>query len=217
MLIYSIRESEKIDYMLGIGVYRSWLKQEGVEEYEAYTFRPAITLSYVPMSKFYIRLKGSIENYSPSLADISLVDQYIDSLQIQRGNPNLKPYDYYKFSLNSEFQFGKSALSLWGMYMNFPDAIMEETFWEGDKLIRTNRNQKHLHQLMGSLTFKVRLFRDIINLSLTGGGNYFVSEGIRIHISIRIGIIKLRYSQITNNGLYCMNNIVLLIHFGESK
>lgn len=168
---------KKLDYMLGVGVYRSWLKQEGVEGYEAYTFRPAITLSYVPMSKFYIRLKGSIENYSPSLADISLVDQYIDSLQIQRGNPNLEPYDYYKFSLNSEFQFGKSSLSLWGMYMNFPDAIMEETFWEGDKLIRTNRNQKHLHQLMGSLTFKVRLFRDIINLSLTGGGNYFVSEG----------------------------------------
>lgn len=168
---------KKLDYMLGVGVYRSWLKQEGVEKYETYTFRPAITLSYVPMSKFYIRLKGSIENYSPSLADISLVDQYIDSLQIQRGNPNLKPYDYYKFSLNSEFQFAKSSLSLWGMYMNFPDAIMEETFWEGDKLIRTNRNQKHLHQLMGSLTFKVRLFRDIINLSLTGGGNYFVSEG----------------------------------------
>lgn len=168
---------KKFDYSLGVGVYRSWLKQEGFEEYESYTFRPTISLSYLPTSNFYIRFNGSIENYSPSLADISATDQYIDSLQIQRGNPYLLPYDYYKFSLNSEYKFGKSSLSLWGMYMNFPDAIMEDSFWENGKLIRTNNNQKQLHQLMGSLTFKTRFFRDIFNLSLTGGGNYFVSEG----------------------------------------
>lgn len=168
---------KKLDYTVGAGVYRSWLKQEGVDKYEAYTFRPAVSVTYTPVDKFYIRLNGSIENYSPSLADISAVDQYIDSLQIQRGNPELQPYDYYKFSLNSEFRFGKSSLSLWGMYMNFPDAIMEETYMEGDRFVRTNLNQKHLHQLMGSLTFKTRFFRDIFSLSLTGGSNYFVSEG----------------------------------------
>lgn len=168
---------KKVDYTAGVGVYRSWLKQEGVDKYEAYTFRPTVSISYAPTDKFYIRLNGSIENYSPSLADISAVDQYIDSLQIKRGNPELQPYDYYKFSLNSEFRFGKSSLSLWGMYMNFPDAIMEETLREGDWFIRTNLNQKHLHQLMGSVTFKTRFFRDIFNLSLTGGSNYFVSEG----------------------------------------
>lgn len=168
---------KKLDYTVGAGIYRSWLKQEGEDKYETYTFRPTASVTYTPTDKFYIRLNGSIENYSPSLADISAVDQYIDSLQIQRGNPELQPYDYYKFSLNSEFRFGKSSLSLWGMYMNFPDAIMEETYREGDRFVRTNLNQKHLHQLMGSLTFKTRFFRDIFSLSLTGGSNYFVSEG----------------------------------------
>ncbi|WP_085536249.1 TonB-dependent receptor [Massilibacteroides vaginae] len=167
----------KVDYTAGVGVYRAWLKQKGIDEYEAYTFRPTVSLTYAPVDKFFVRLNASIENYSPSLADISSVDQYIDSLQIRRGNPELKPYDYYKFSLNSEYRFGNSSLSLWGMYMSFPDAIMEETYREGNWFIRTNEHQKHLHQLMGSLTFKTRFLRDIINLSLTGGSNYFLSEG----------------------------------------
>lgn len=168
---------KKLDYTVGAGVYRSWLKQEGVDKYETYTFRPTVSISYAPVAQFYVRLNGSIENYSPALADISAIDQYIDSLQIQRGNPELQPYDYYKFSLNSEFRFHKSSISLWGMYMNFPDAIMEETYREGDWFIRTSVNQKHLHQLMGSLTFNTRFFRDIFRLSLTGGCNHFISEG----------------------------------------
>ena len=172
---------KKIDYMAGVGVSRSWLKQEGADGYETYTFRPTLSVTYTPVERFYIRVNGSVENFSPSLGDLSRVEQYIDSLQIRRGNPELKPYKSYKLTGNSEFRFGKSALSVWGMYTNIPDVIMEETYREGDLFIRTNENQKRIQQVMGSLTFRTRFLHDIINLSLTGGVNHFVSDGYTYH------------------------------------
>ena len=168
---------KKINYLIGLGVYRSWLKQEGADKYETYTFRPSISVSYAPVNCFYIRLNGTIENFSPSLGDLSLVEQYIDSLQIRRGNPGLRPYKSYKLTGNTEFRFGKSSLSAWGMYTNIPDVIMEETYREGNFFIRTNENQKRIQQVMGSLTFKTRFFKDIFNFSLTGGVNHFISDG----------------------------------------
>lgn len=171
----------KINYMVGVGVYRSWLKQEGTDGYETYTFRPTVSVSYTPVDRFYIRLNGSVENFSPSLGDLSMVEQYIDSLQIRRGNPELKPYKSYKLTSNSEFRFGKNSLSAWAMYTNIPDVIMEETYREEGLFIRTNENQKRIQQIMGSLTFKTRFLHDIVNLSLTGGINHFISDGHTYH------------------------------------
>lgn len=168
---------KKLNYVVGVGLYRTWLRQLDVNSYENYTFRPTLTLTYAPVDKFYVSLGGLIENYSPSLGDLSMVEQYIDSLQIRRGNPNLTPYKSYRLNLNTEFRFGKNSLSFWGMYTNMPDAIMENTYREGNWFIRTNENQKRMQQIMASMTFKTRLFRDIINFSLTGGVNHFISDG----------------------------------------
>lgn len=45
-------------------------------------------------------------NVTPSLGELSAIDQVIDSLQIQRGNPNLKSYMSYYTELNYEFRKG---------------------------------------------------------------------------------------------------------------
>lgn len=167
----------KLNYLAGVGVNRDWLKQEGQEGYETYSFRPRLTLNYAPVNNFYVRIGGQVENNAPSLSELSAVEQYIDSWQMQRGNPSLDPYQLYKVDFNSEYRFGKFAVSAWAAYMNMPKAIMPTITREDDLFIHTFENQKRMQKLWSSLTLSARLFHDIVNLSFTGGANHYLSEG----------------------------------------
>lgn len=91
---------KKLNYTAGIGVSRSWLKQEGEEDYQYYTFRPKVSLQYNFTDNMYFRVNGSVNNVSPSLSELSAIEQYIDTLQIRRGNPYLKPYKSYDMQAN---------------------------------------------------------------------------------------------------------------------
>lgn len=168
---------KKLDYTIGIGVTRSWLKQEGEDSYEDYTFNPRFSLHYNLPGKSFIRLNGSINNSNPSLSNLSAIEQTIDSLQIQRGNPNLKPYNSYSLALTYEFQKDIFYANLWGYYEYQPKAIMDEKFWEGDKIIQTWNNQKDWQRLSGRATFRVGPIRDILQFTATGGVNHYISNG----------------------------------------
>lgn len=167
----------KVSYSLGIGVNRDWLKQEEQKSYQTYTFRPRINLNYAPTNHFYMRLGGQVENMAPSLAELSAVEQYIDSLQIQRGNPGLHPYKMYKLDFNTEYRFGKFSIAGWLMYLNMPRAIMSSTTREGNQFIHSYENQQRMQKLWSSLTLNARLFKDILNISVTGGANHYLSNG----------------------------------------
>ena len=167
----------KLNYTAGVGGNRDWLKQEGQEGYETYTFRPRLTLNYAPSNQFYVRLGGQVENIAPSLSELSAVEQYIDSWQVQRGNPALDPYQMYKLDFNTEYRFGKFSVSAWAAYMNMPKAIMPTITREENLFVHTFENQKRMEKLWSSLTLNVNLFRNMVNLSLTGGANHYLSQG----------------------------------------
>ena len=44
---------------------------------------------------------------NPSLSQLSAVEQLTDSLQSERGNPNLKPYSYYHSTFRLNYSKGK--------------------------------------------------------------------------------------------------------------
>ena len=80
----------KLDYMLGVELARLYYKQEGTDDSDQfYTFNPRFTLQYALPGQSFIRLKGYVGNLSPSLGNLNAVEQVIDSLQLQRGNPRL--------------------------------------------------------------------------------------------------------------------------------
>lgn len=168
---------KKFRYTGGVGVSRSWFRQEGEKEYTYYTFRPKVTLQYNFTNEMFFRLRGSIDNSSPGLSDLSAVDQYIDSLQIRRGNPLLKPYKNYNASMNYEYKKNIFTGSLNFYYRNSPDIIMEETLLENDKFIRTQANQIGWQKISGDVTVKAGPLKNILQLSLTGGMNRYISEG----------------------------------------
>lgn len=167
----------RLNYTAGIGVSRSWFQQKGEEEYTYYTFRPQLALQYNFTDQMYARVKGSIDNTSPSLSELSAVEQYLDTLQIRRGNPYLNPYRNYRASLNYEYRKGLFTGSLNIDYYNSPDRIMEETLREHDKFIRTTVNQPGWQKISGDMTVRIGPIKRILQLSLTGGINRYISDG----------------------------------------
>lgn len=168
----------KLDYRLGVGVTRSYYKQSGDDEsYENYSFNPRIVLHYALPGNSFIRWRADISNASPSLGDLSAVEQIVDSLQIRRGNPNLKAYLRYHTELTYEWQKGLFYGNLWGAYDYQPDAIMDEKYQEGDKIVQTWNNQKDWQKLSGRMTLRVGPIKDMLQFSFTGGVNHYMSHG----------------------------------------
>lgn len=172
---------KKFNYSLGIGGTRSWFKQSG-EGYEDYTFRPTVRLTYNINDNSFIRYRGSISSSSPSLSDLSETEQLIDSLQIRRGNPNLKPVTRYNNSLTYNLRYGILSTNLYVGYWYQEKPIMEQILLtDNNKFIRTMDNQKSWQKLNTELEVKIRPFKDLLSLSLTTGVNYFDSKGHTYH------------------------------------
>lgn len=132
---------KKFNYSLGVGGTRSWFSQAG-EGYQNYTFRPSVRLAYDFNDHSFLRYRGSMYSTAPSLSDLNDVEQIIDSLQIRRGNPNLKPVLSYTNSLNYNYRKGLFSGNLNVEHYYYHKPIMEETILEGDKFIRTVDNQR---------------------------------------------------------------------------
>lgn len=169
---------KKLDYTLGVGLSRYYYKQDGASDsYSYFTFRPKFTLQYNLMDNSFIRLNGSAYRSSPSLSNLSDVEMVVDSLQVQRGNPNLKPYMFYNLNLTYEVKKGIFYNSTWAGYEYAPDAIMEEKLVENNKFVQTWNNQKDWQRLAGRTTFRVGPVKDILQFSVTGGVNHYRSNG----------------------------------------
>lgn len=169
---------KKLDYSLGVTVNRSSYSQRGEDaDYERYTVSPRLTLFYALPGESSIRLKSTMGNVTPSLGELSAIDQVIDSLQIQRGNPNLKSYMSYYTELNYEFRKGLFYVNALGAYEYQPDAIMDEKYLEGNKIIQTWDNQKNWQRVVASVNLRVGPIKDILQFSVNGGMNHYMSNG----------------------------------------
>jgi hypothetical protein len=168
----------ELNYMLGGGVTRSSFSQENAGgEYSRYTFNPRLTLSLPVTGKSTFRLKTYIQNKTPSLSELSDVEQKIDSIRFQRGNPELKPYLASYSELNCEWRGGIFYTNLSGVYEYMFTPVMDEKFWEGNRVIQSWSNQRSWRRLSGSLHVRMGPWRDIFTLSVTGGINHYVSDG----------------------------------------
>ncbi|MDR3093603.1 MAG: carboxypeptidase-like regulatory domain-containing protein [Bacteroidales bacterium] len=169
---------KSLTYTVGAGVTRSYFEQEdGSDGYVYYTFKPRILLHYSLPANSSIRLRAEINNEPPSLSGLSAVEQSIDSLQIQRGNPNLKPYLHYRSELTYEIQKGIFYGNFVGGYQYQPKAIMDEKYWEGDRIVQTWNNQKNWQRVRSQLALRVGPVKEIVQFSVTGGVNHYISNG----------------------------------------
>jgi hypothetical protein len=169
----------KLDYTLGAGLTRSYFEQEGeAAGYQSYTFNPRIVLFHPLPGNSSIRLRSEISNASPSLSNLSAVEQTVDSLQIQRGNPALAPYLRYLSQLTGEYRKGIVYVNLQGLHEYHPHAIMEEKLrGEDGKIVQTWDNQKSWQRLSGSINLRVGPVRERLELYVTSQVNHYISAG----------------------------------------
>ncbi|MDR2763559.1 MAG: carboxypeptidase-like regulatory domain-containing protein [Tannerella sp.] len=168
----------KLDYSLGTGVTRyTFSREDGTGDYSYYAVNPRLNL-FLPLSgQSSVRLTASLNSHTPSLAELSAVEQDIDSLQIQRGNPDLKPSLRYQTELNYEWNKGLFYVNFQERYTYQPSAVMEERLLEGDRIVKTWNNQKDWQYLNTNLYLRVGPVKNILMFGLQGGLNRYISNG----------------------------------------
>jgi len=170
----------KFNYSFGSFLSYVWMLQ-GSNELTKMEWYPKMSLGYTFNNNSYLRLTGERSYTTPSLGDISNVEQIIDSLQIRRGNPNLKVSHTWMTNLYYEYRRDKFMLGLNVYYQFQQNPVMEETLLENSKYIRTIDNQKSWQQFTPELQLQVGPLFNLFTFNVTGGLNYFDSHGLDYH------------------------------------
>jgi hypothetical protein len=171
----------KVNYVLSAGITRSYFKENG-ESHSYFTFTPSVRLSFVPHKDGYISYRFSTDPQIPSLSALTDVEQAIDTIQIMRGNPNLRTYNVYNQTLSYSYNKNKMLLMLNTNYGYHHNCIMENAFSEGNKLIIMQDNQKNYQSLQVGPMIAFRgldIFgmKNFLTLSLEGGFARYWSFG----------------------------------------
>lgn len=160
---------KNLRYRIGFGVTRSWFRQQGEEEYETWSVNPRLNLNYLINKQWSASLEGNISTANPSLSQLSAADQLTDSLQINRGNPDLQPGRNYNAKLRLSYNKGKWNAALFCNYYRDEDVIMPHIYQEGDKFIHSYANHPDFQRLRSGIDVRLGMLWDILTLS---GGVY---------------------------------------------
>ncbi len=170
------RPGNHFNYSLGARLSYFWT-QQGENSYRKTVVYPRVKLGYNFSEKLNMTYSGGLSYSNPSLSNLSDVSQIIDSLQIRRGNPNLKVSHNWSHYFDLEWQSGLWNIdaSLYYMYQGNP--VMEETLRENNKFIRTTRNQISWQKVNPEINITFGPIKNILTLSFEGGMRYFDSKG----------------------------------------
>ncbi len=158
-------------YLVSLSGMRSHFK-EGDKGHTHYLFTPSVRINFVPHKDGWMQYSFNSGSTIPSLGSLTNVEQQVDSIQVQRGNPYLKTYRTYTNSLMYTYNKPKFASVLQLNHSYYDDPVMEEYFAENNKLIRTENNQQYFQ------TFAVNtrwMLRNIRLWGLTLGTNFDIN------------------------------------------
>ena len=167
-------------YAAGLGAMHTYISQAEAHR-SNWIARPQLTMSYDFGKGVFLKYKGYISGYQPSLAQMSDVSQQIDKYQIRRGNPGLKPVMFVANELNLSWQSKFVSLDLWANYSYDHRPIMDESYEESlegmPMVIRTYANQRGFHRLRVTPSLQVRLLQNRLMFTVAPFANYYVSLG----------------------------------------
>lgn len=174
------RKIKKFNYSIGVGANRLWFDQGG-EGYTDYTFRPTVRMSYNFTENAFVRYRGRMYSTAPSLSNLSETEQIIDSLQVRRGNPNLKPATSFSNALTFNARKGMVSTNLYVAHFYHHKPMMEQIIRENDKFIRMVDNQDRWQKLNTELEVRVGPIQKLLTVSWATGVNYYDSKGHNYH------------------------------------
>ena len=183
---------DKFSYVVGIGAMHTLIEQGGQKQ-STWIARPQLTMSYDFGKGWFLKYKGYVSGYQPSLSQLSDITQQIDKYQMRRGNPNLKSVMYVSNEMELSWQSKHVNLNLWANYSYDHKPIMEETYEEiidgSAYAIRTYDNQRGYHKLNVSPSLQVKLLDNKLMFNVTPFVKYMVSQGnIYNHEHVNYGV-----------------------------
>ena len=167
---------KKLDYVIGIGAMRTGYEQGNLKQ-EKYIVRPTLTLSYNVSNNVFLRYNAYMSGYSPSLSDLSDIEQGMDAYQVRRGNPSLRSVIFYTNSLSANWRSRYVNVELFGRYSYDNSPIMEETQYDDGKFVRTYANQRGFHRINAQASVQVLPFKEYLAIRLTPFYNRYISNG----------------------------------------
>lgn len=194
---------KKVGYGISAGITRSYFEEEG-QKHTYYTFTPTVRLNFAPHKNGNINYRFNTEPRIPSLSSLTDVEQAIDTIQIVRGNPNLKTFNVYNNTLNYSYTKGHFLFMMNVNHSYQKNCIMESVFAEGNKLILMDENQRSYQALNFGPTIVFRALnigklKNFLTLSMEGGFARYWSNGNN-------------YTHTYNNFYY---NIVAMLNYKE--
>lgn len=171
----------KVSYTASAGLTRSFFK-EGGERHTYTLFTPTLRISFAPHKNGYLNYRFTTNPVIPELSSLTNVEQAIDTIMIQRGNPNLRTYSVYDNSINYTFNKGKVSAALYMRHIYRKNCIMEQLFEERGHIVMMDDNQRSLQSLSFWPEFTLRgldLFgiKNFLTLGLEGGFSRYWSHG----------------------------------------
>ncbi|MDR1369417.1 MAG: TonB-dependent receptor family protein [Dysgonamonadaceae bacterium] len=157
-----------LNFSVGIGLNHSYFSEER-EKYNYYNFRPSLSLKYIINDNNTITNRFRVLNQNPNLAQLSDIERFLDNIQVAKGNPDLKPYFYYINALTYIFNKKIIGFSTEFNYQYRKNPIMDNYYYDSDKLIRTSMNQKNWNQLKVESQISVGTLWNILRFSVGGG------------------------------------------------
>ena len=198
----------KLNYMVSMAASRLWFKQGGEDE-EEWSFNPRFSLSHTFNKQWSASLTGNIGTMNPSLSQLSNVDQLMDSLQINRGNPDLKPYHSNNASFRLNYNKGKVNVGFYTNYNHRNNPIMTYVYRENDKFIHSYANHDKFQKLSVGMNVRVGMLWDMLQLSGSISNNSFWSHGINYNHQVNsLGYelqVALLYKNLTLSAFYHKN------------
>ena len=159
---------KKLVYNVGLGASRNYLSQENSGSYNRWYFRPQVTLTYTINEVLSARYRYTLRNVNPSLSELSNVEQWIDSLQVRRGNPGLSPFLYHNNAVEFHVNTAKVKAGFTFSYQYQPRMVMEETLYDASRglFIRTYDNQRSFHRFTPELYLNYSPFGDYLRMNI---------------------------------------------------
>lgn len=171
----------KLGYRFGLGVTRSWFQQIGENDYETYSLNPRLNLTYTFNEQWSMSLDGDVITINPSLSQLSAIDQLTDSLQLDRGNPNLEPYSFYRSTFRLNYSKDKWNLGLRNQYNYRDNVIMSHIYRENNKFVHSFANHPDFRQWTVGLDASVGMLWDMLQLSGSIASVKYWSNGINFN------------------------------------
>lgn len=169
---------KKFTFTAGLGaVLSSNATNSGTRESTLF-FTPRASVAWRATDKSRWKLTYYNRVFSPSATQLSPIDQAIDGIQIERGNPELKPYLQHRARLQYSFSNNRNLDLGAAVFITDADKPIANYYsWEGRNILRSYSNDGHYNFTGFDLSASWQPLRDWLSLSADITFTHYDSRG----------------------------------------